>query len=302
MENDCIENTQANDPVVKRVMSEISQGPETRRHLFEKIEDLLNKPVIAFFTSFNHNVVIDDADADMIDGMLQPLDLSKGLAVIISSPGGSGEAAERIINILRSYSGTGEFIAIVPGKAKSAATMICLGASKILMCSASELGPVDPQIRIADEKGQWYVSAFHIVDTYDTLFSEATKTKGNLQPFLQQLGNYNASIIAHLRSAIELSKDISVKALQSGMMSGKDEIQIEESIKLFLTPDNTKTHGRPIFKDAAREIGLSIEDIDHKSELWKNIYELYLRLKYYSDGPVCKIIESKEANFFVQSQ
>ena len=60
---------------------------------------------------------------------------------MINSPGGSGLAAERMINVLRSYSGIGEYWAIVPAKAKSAATMVCLGASKILMGPASELGP-----------------------------------------------------------------------------------------------------------------------------------------------------------------
>lgn len=53
----------------------------------------------------------------------------------------------------RSYSGTDEFVAIVAGKAKSAATMICMGSSKIMMAAPSELGPVDPQI-IREEDGQ----------------------------------------------------------------------------------------------------------------------------------------------------
>lgn len=64
--------------------------------------------------------MIDDADADMLEGILQKLDLTNGLALLISSPGGSGLAAERIINICRNYSVTGEYSAIVPGKAKSA--------------------------------------------------------------------------------------------------------------------------------------------------------------------------------------
>ena len=63
--------------------------------------------------------------------MLRSLDLAAGLAVMINSPGGSGLAAERIINVLRSYSGTGEYWAIDPAKAKSAATMVCLGVCRI---------------------------------------------------------------------------------------------------------------------------------------------------------------------------
>ena len=79
-----------------------------------------------------------------------------------------------------------EFWAIVPGKAKSAATMICFGASKILMGVSSELGPIDPQLTITDESGQEKrYSLFSIVKSYQSLFANALKAKGNLQPYLQ---------------------------------------------------------------------------------------------------------------------
>ena len=46
------------------------------------------------------------------------MDLEKGLILLISSPGGNGLAAERIINICRTYSKTGEYTVIVPGKSE----------------------------------------------------------------------------------------------------------------------------------------------------------------------------------------
>ena len=55
------------------------------------------------------------------------------LALIINSPGGLGTAAERIINICKTYSKNNEFYSIVPNRAKSAATMICFGSNKIYM-------------------------------------------------------------------------------------------------------------------------------------------------------------------------
>ena len=124
--------------VIARVMAERSQDSSSRRGIFDDIEKVLGRPVVTFFTSFTFPVMIDDTDADMLEGLLQSMDLSKGLALMISSPGGDGTAAERIINVCRSYSKTGDFWAIVPGKAKSAATMICLGASKIYMGPAFE--------------------------------------------------------------------------------------------------------------------------------------------------------------------
>jgi ClpP class serine protease len=62
-----------------------------------------------------------------------------GLALMIDSPGGDGLAAELIVNTCRAYSGTGDYWAIVPGSAKSAASIICMGAAKILMADTSQL-------------------------------------------------------------------------------------------------------------------------------------------------------------------
>lgn len=281
------------DPVITRVMAERSQQHETRKELFKKLEDVLQRPVVAYFTSFRYPVAVDDSDADMLEGLLQAMDLSKGLALVISSPGGDGVASERIIKVCRSYSGTGEFWAIVPGKAKSAATMICMGASKIFMGPASELGPVDPQIWIADDSHPTSMSACHVVESYKTLFESAVNEQGRLEPYLQQLEKYSANLIKHYESIIELSKDISIKALKSGMMKGKTDEDIENSIDVFLKPETTKSHGRPIFRDVARDSGLIIEDIDTKSDFGKLIYELYIRAKFAADSEVSKLIEGK---------
>jgi ClpP class serine protease len=114
----------------------------------------------------------------MLDGLLQKIDLSKGLAIIINSPAGDGLAAERMINALRSYSKTGEFIVIVPSKAKSAATIVCFGASRIIMGPSSELGPVDPQLRILEDRQWKRFSLCNYIDSYDVSLLEPKKRRG----------------------------------------------------------------------------------------------------------------------------
>lgn len=100
-----------------QVQEEQGQGHATRRPLLRKLSRELARPVVSFFTSFRFPVMIDDSDADMLEGVLRDLDLSGGLALFVSSPGGDGLASERIINLCRAYSGTGEYWAVVPGKA-----------------------------------------------------------------------------------------------------------------------------------------------------------------------------------------
>ncbi|GAH99728.1 unnamed protein product, partial [marine sediment metagenome] len=103
-----------------------------------------------------------------------------------------------------------------------------------------ELGSIDPQMVYAEEKQVKRFSVYNIIKSYEELFSSAVKEKGNLQPYLQQLSNYDAREIAEFRSALSLSEDIAVKALKTGMLSGLSEKEIKKKIKDFLTPEKVK--------------------------------------------------------------
>lgn len=286
------------NPVVQRVMTEQNQGHETRQSIFIELEKELKRPVVSFFTSFRFPVMIEDADADMLEGILQKMDLSEGLALFISSPGGDGLAAERIINVCRSYSKKNEYWTIVPGKAKSAATMICFGASKIIMGATSELGPIDPQLTIPEGGTVKRFSAYNVVESYNDLFSRAVKEKGNLQPYLQQLANYDEREIKELMAALSLSEDIAIRSLASGMMENMSEKDIKKKIEIFLTPKRTKTHGRPIYSEEAKGCGLEIETKDVKDKFWELVYELYIRTNNFVSTKTAKCIESKNHSFW----
>ncbi|MCD6474371.1 MAG: hypothetical protein J7K47_05660 [Thermoplasmata archaeon] len=284
--------------VIQQVAEEQYQGHSTRRHLYVELEKMMGKPIISFFTSFRYPVMIEDSDADMIEGIFQKSDLSNGFALVLNSPGGDGLAAERIINICRSYSGTNKYDVIIPSKAKSAATMISLGASKIIMSETSELGSVDPQVTYVEDNRIKRFSVYNLVKSYEDLFARAVKEKGNLQPYLQQLSNYDEREIAEFKTALALSEDIAIKALKTGMLSDLSEKEIKKKIKIFLTPEKVKTHGRPIYARDALKCGLNIEIKDLKSKFWQLIYELYVRLNnFVSTNNIAKCIESKEYSF-----
>jgi hypothetical protein len=221
------------------------------------------------------------------------MDLSGGLVLSINSPGGDGLAAERIISICRSYSGTGEFWAVVPGKAKSAATMVCFGASRVIMGPTSELGPVDPQLILRGPTMSRF-SAYNVVKSYEDLFNRAARAKGNLEPYLQQLQRYDAREIQELRSALDLAEDISVRALATGMLSGSTPAQIKKKIGTFLTPEITKTHGRPIYRDEASTCGLNVEKVDAADPVWEKVHELYVRTNDYVNRDASKVVESED--------
>ena len=168
------------------------------------------------------------------------------------------------------------------------------------MCS-SDLGPVDPQIvTIEDDKPKWF-SLYNLVKSYEDLFDRAIKEKGNLEPYLLQLQNYDEREIQEYRTGIDLSKDISIRALASGMMTGISEKTIEKRIDIFLNPERrTKTHGRPIYSKDAASCKLNIVDMDVQSDLWKIIYELYIRTDNFVSTGASKCVESTEQAFFTR--
>ncbi len=290
------ETSQMFTPVISQVFTEQGQAPETRKEIIEKLEVELGRPVLTYFTSFKYPFPIEESDVDIIEGFLQTMDLSKGLALFISSPGGAGIAAIRIINACRKYSGTNDYWAIVPSRAKSAATLICMGASKIIMGVSSELGPVDPQWFVTDEKGDGKsYSVYDIVESYDKLFSASVnEEKGNLEPYLQQLKEYHPWDMQKFRKLCALSKDIAVEALETGMMKDQGTDEITKKIGIFLTTQETKVHERPIFIKEAKSCNLNIEEVGVKDDLWKLIYELYIRTNNYVSTRAVKTIESKE--------
>jgi hypothetical protein len=87
-------------------------------------------------------------DADKIYQALQGIKPSqrKNVLLVLVSNGGYVVPAYQISKLCREWS-KDEFIVAAPRHAKSAATLICLGADAVHMGPLSHLGPIDPQIK-----------------------------------------------------------------------------------------------------------------------------------------------------------
>lgn len=72
-------------------------------------------------------------------------DREKDILLIVLSPGGSIEPAYQISKLCKSFA-KNKFVVAVPRNAKSAATLISIGADEIHMGPLSQLGPIDPQL------------------------------------------------------------------------------------------------------------------------------------------------------------
>ena len=277
-----------------RISQEVAQGWELRRQLIQKIEERLRGKVIVYFTSFaTEEAMIADNDAEMIENILSVEHSTGRIILILNSAGGSGLAAERIVNVCRAYSG-GQFEVLVPHSARSAATLICFGASRIHMSHTAELGPVDPQLKYVNDAGrEEWISAQEYVKSYERLMEKAISGEAKrLETLVQQLARYDARHIEQLRSAQALSESISIKLLKSGMMFRLSEDRIRERISPFLIQEQTMSHGRMITTVEAMKCGVKVKEIELRSVLWNLIWELFIRANWVVSTHSRKILES----------
>ena len=99
----------------------------------------------------------DDSDLVVLYDCLQALGPVKHLDLVLHSAGGKVTVTRRLYTLLRQYAQ--HLTIFVPYKARSSATLLCLGANELVMTPLSELGPLDPHISAASGQGPAVVSA-----------------------------------------------------------------------------------------------------------------------------------------------
>lgn len=117
-----------------------------RKELIKRISELKNSNLICYMGGDRQNVSIRVAP-DIIPvfyNHLEKLGDCDRIDLFLYTKGGDVLTALRLVELIYEY--TDNFSVIVPYKAYSAGTLICLGASEIAMTKMSEISPVDPNV------------------------------------------------------------------------------------------------------------------------------------------------------------
>lgn len=112
---------------------------------------------------------IGKAVRDGIFGERDELRCCDGAVLVVDSSGGQARSAFQIAKLFRRH--CGGFTAVVPRRAKSAATLLVLGADALHLGDDAELGPLD--VQIWDDETEDYKSALDEVQAIDRLGSAA---------------------------------------------------------------------------------------------------------------------------------
>jgi hypothetical protein len=208
----------------------------------------------------------------------------ENIDVIIFSVGGNADAAYHIGRMLhRSVRGNLTFI--IPRLAASAATLLTFSGNRILMCSASELGPIDPQIEILPRR---YVSARSLREAVeliiDKIVSKENIPKSTVEAFLERLPLLEVLDYERLLDHIEM---LAIDLLKLRMI---DNEQAAKNIA-YAFVRKFKYHGKSITIDECIELGLKVDELsgEELSLIWE-FNKLWEELAIISAKPGSEIV------------
>lgn len=220
-----------------------------RRGKLAELNNITGRPVILYAVEMFNRRKIDAAAGDIAidlsdkEGFKEALIGVEGnkLDVILHSPGGSPEATESLVKLLRSRFQNVRFL--IPNIAKSAATMFSMSGNEIILGQDAELGPTDPQMVINGRLNP----AHAILQQFKNARGELSKNSEFLTAWLPILQQYGPSLLVECDNAIKLTKTLVKDWLASYMFNGqRDAARKAANVSKFLANKKHLSHGRPI--------------------------------------------------------
>lgn len=225
---------------------------------------------------------IGEDHADRIYTSVCSFKKQQNILLIIGSRGGRIEPAYLISKNCKAVSKE-KFVVAVPRRAKSAATLLALGADEIHMGAMSELGPIDPQL------GQ--IPALSMTNALQTLAKMVSEHPGSADMFAKYLQNkLDLGILGYFERINESAIQYASRLLAGKAVGSK---RTPNSLASHLV-NHYKDHSFVIDKDEALELfGSGILKVQSKEYSFAN--EIDQSLRWFSK--VAKWVHEKEVTY-----
>jgi hypothetical protein len=213
-----------------------------------ELEAALAMPVWLLIQS-GHGVILDERALQTFIRGREELVKDGPVVLLVDSPGGYAEVAYKIARTLCRHAGG--FTAVVPRYAKSAATLLTLGATAVLMGPDAELGPLDAQIY--DEEREESGSALDEIQALEQLHSVALEQLHQTM-LLMRLGTRKRSEVI-LPHACKLVSDMMAPLLDKidtvhyAKQSRRLKVAEEYAVRLMV-----RSYGRDDAREAADKL------------------------------------------------
>ncbi len=293
----------------EQIANKSTKSPDpVRRDILKRISTLTGRPLILYAVEMfnqgkinaaplgNQAVTINLSDKNGFAEALRGIDGDE-IDIILHSPGGSPEATESIVRMLRSKFKSIRFI--VPSVAKSAATMMCMSGDEIILGENAELGPTDPQMVINGKQSP----AHGIIEQFGNAKAELAKNNKALSAWIPILQQYGPSLIAQCDAAIKLSNKLVRDWLKKYMFKGDPKGTYKAAkISKFLTDKKHLSHGRAIDVDQLKSKDAKIKRAkEYSDDLGEAIEDLRISLEVtFANTGVIKMFENQNGKGLFQ--
>ena len=256
-------------PQTKTPLFEASHaGRYQRQALIKRIQARTERRLICYVSG--RKCAIDDRDTIPFVDLLHNVPPAENLDLLLHTGGGDPDSAEKLMRMLRSRVESAELRIIVPDFAKSAGTLMVLGADSVVMSDMSELGPIDPQMWLA---GTWQ-SAQNYLDAYnehvETLEQEPQNTAAQIM-----LGQIDPITLTLCGMVIRRARQSAEYLLKRGMF--RNGGNWSQAASELLDTTRWLSHRQMISWEGAQDprIGLTVEHLEYDSEDWQDYWRLY---------------------------
>lgn len=240
-----------------------------RQALIKEIEAITLERTLLCYLTGNETGIKRDDTVGFVD-LLHNVHEGAQIDLVLHTGGGDVDVAEKLIKLVQEKIGErGHIRAIVPDYAKSAGTLMALGAHSILMSNTSELGAIDPQFVLGDVLGnQVWHSVLHYLVVYGQ-YEEALRMSPADPVARMMFDKFDPAIVHKFRVIAQRVRDAAENLLKRrGMPFSKIASDL-------LNVEKWKSHSQMIGAQDAREIGLNVEFIEQRDPLWEKLWQLH---------------------------
>lgn len=229
-----------------------------RQGLLRRIEEKTGRPVIVYAANMNVANIPNSLDHSDVTPFSELTRTIKGdkLDVLLHSPGGLAEAAERIVALLRARFTSIRFI--IPHSAFSAATMLATAGDDLVLDDTSALGPIDPQIQIRDpQTGQVsIVPTQAILEGFDNAKTDIKADPDVLGVYLPLLNKLDLALFEICKNANKLAESLVTEWLKNYLLKDEaDPATRAKEVTEYLSKHKDRlSHGRPITLGTIRDV------------------------------------------------
>lgn len=250
-------------------------------------QQLANEPAVS--------LGISDADKSGFMSVIHKLDRSKGLDLMLHTPGGDMAATESLVDYLRAMFGT-DIRAIIPQLAMSGGTIMALSCNQIVMGKESSIGPIDPQFGPLAANG--------LLAEFERIRKEIAEDHSNALLWEPILRKINPGFITECENAIEWSHEMAARFLKSNMFQNEKQAaqKIKSIINHLTESKTTKNHGRHIGLDEAKSIfGDKVVELEADQKFQDLVLTIHHASIITLQATGCyKIIENHTGRAFMQ--